>query len=513
MKIFASSPAVAIAPARPVLGRLATALAPLLLALTVFSGCGSDDPGVAKKTCSADGDCSVGQVCLLATNSCGTVPCESDGFYNCLPDQICLTLEDGSAVCSRPACVSNDECTAPAVCSGGKCVEETCTSKDDCPDGKICNLNGACVDPPAECGTDDQCPSGQVCVIRDGAANVCRPGCAADTDCEAGRYCNTADKQCQPGCRSNDECGEGETCDLAGTHQCGCEATSCPQGKVCDPTSKKCIEQTATSCADLNCDSSQGLYCDQPTLTCVQGCVPAAGTPNSCPDGEFCDQNTGSCVSNSCPGEDPNQCQGDPDFPLWNATFCACVECLGDTDCDQGAGETCNANGQCFACTTACGSAAGAQSCGGATPYCVSDCCVECVGAADCPSGQICLDGSCGNPPSCANDPTVCPTGYTCNAGVCQPPATGGTCDPQNPTSCPTGTFCDPTTGTCQGAGGGFGCGLCNADCTCDNGLSCDGFLCGGCTTQIGFPPTSNCPSGQVCLDIIGEPVCFPNPF
>ena len=229
---------------------------------------------------------------------------------------------------------------------------------------------------------------------------------------------------------------------------------------------------------------------------------------------QACNQQTGQCEQTNCPGEDPTQCSGNAQRPLWDPLRCFCAECLSDTDC-TGAGEVCTASGSCFACQTAC-DAGTPGTCAGTTPYCINDCCVECVGAADCPQGQLCLEGACGVPPNCAVDPTVCPAGTTCQNGTCSANSGGQVCDPTNPTSCPAGTFCDPTSLTCSGGiGGGFGCGLCNPDCTCDGGLSCNGFLCEGCGIEVlGIPVGGpSCPNGDSCLPLeaigLGN-ICFP---
>jgi hypothetical protein len=113
----------------------------------------------------------------------------------------------------------------------------------------------------------------------------------------------------------------------------------------------------------------------------------------------------------------------------------------------------------------------------------------------------------CGQPPSCAQDPNACPSGYTCQNGTCAASTNGGgACDPMDPSSCGGFGFCDPSTNTCSSIGGGS-CGLCNADCTCDNGLSCStGFFCDGCTDGLdprcpgGIPGLGGICLGGICL-------------
>ena len=356
-------------------------------------------------------------------------------------------------------------------------------SNDDCNDGEICTLAGECTEPDGTCQTDRDCLTGNVC-----KEDVCVPGCGTDEECEDGFYCDVDAKTCAEGCRDSTECLTGEVC-TAGA--CACNETSCPEGKVCLADTGHC--GAPTSCDQIDCGTQS---CDPTTLTCIDGC-----TADSCAESEVCNTQTGLCEINNCIGEDPNQCAGNAQRPVWDPVKCFCAECLSDSDCDSGAGETCNSGGACVPpCQTVCDPGT-SGTCGGTTPYCISECCVECVGAADCAAGQLCLDGTCGDAPNCTVDPTVCPAGYTCNNGTCEPPGNPA-CDPSDPTSCPQGTFCDG--GTCQSVGGGFGCGFCNPDCTCDNGLTCDGFLCTGCV-----PFAGQCPDGQNCIP--GEIFGFSN--
>jgi Cys-rich repeat protein len=466
-------------------------------------GCGEDNVGNTPTACSFDNECKLGEVCLLAKKECGQVPCVgADGVANCLDGQICYVTPGGDSFCSRPECSSSAECDAPAVCSAGKCIEEACSSREDCSDGKICNLAGACVDPPATCANDQECPSGSVCF----ADGVCGSGCAMDADCEAGKYCDTGARLCATGCRDSVECGEGLVC--GANRVCSCNATSCGAGKVCDMATGTCMIQNITSCDEVTCQP--GTFCDPVDFMCKPGCTDQPGQPTSCQAGEVCNMATGQCVGSTCGGRDGSECT-DPTRPKWNNVNCFCAECTTDTECP--AGESCNANGTCQACAPCdpatpgiCGAGANANA-----PYCIAGCCVQCIGNADCPAGNICLDGVCGQPPSCAQDPTSCPSGTTCQNGVCQAQqGGGGACDPMDPTSCGGLGFCDPSTNTCTDIGGGLGCGLCNADCTCDGGLTCEqGFFCGGCTAPVdprcpgGIPGIGGLCLGGLCIPLM----------
>jgi Cys-rich repeat protein len=468
-----------------------------------LAGCGEEEVANKPTACSFDTDCKVGEVCLLARKECGSVPCVGDdGVANCLDGQICLVLGDGRSVCSRPECVSSSDCDAPSVCSAGKCVMETCSTKDDCPAGKICNLAGACVEPSGSCSSDAECPSGQVCF----ADGQCGEGCSMDTDCEAGKYCDTGARLCATGCRNSMECGEGLVC--GANRACACNATSCPAGKVCDMMTGSCVIRSITSCDEVTCQP--GMFCDPVDFQCKPGCTDRPGQPNSCQAGEVCNLATGQCVGNACGGRDGSECVG-TSRPRWNTQNCFCAECLSDSDCPGG--KSCNANGTCQACAPCdpatpgvCGVGANANA-----PYCIAGCCVQCIGNADCPAGKICLDGVCGQPPSCAQDPNACPQGYTCQNGQCQPPSSGGgACNIADPSSCPIGQTCTPTdqsgNGTCEALGGGF-CGLCNADCTCNGGLTCNGFVCEGCNPNAFIDP--RCPPGILPIGICFQGICL----
>ena len=458
---------------------LKTLLGAGVLAISL-SACGADsEVGNGVVPCSSDAECGFGSVCL-AKGECGTAPCDF-----CSAGQVCVTLESGEQTCSVPECDSSADCEGEEQCIAGLCTESTCSTKDDCPAGKICNqLTSACVDPPEACASDAQCPGGEVCITDMG---VCVIGCPDDASCGAGQICDQSTRVCITGCRSDENCPEGQTCGA----------------------DNKCVAGQPTTCADVSCDATQ--RCNPNTLQCDDVCTSDAGQPNSCPAGQVCNGATGACEQDGCPGQDPNQCDGNAVSPYWSTTLCACVECLDSTQC--GGGEQCNSNGQCTgACTVACDpSVAGTCGTGDAAslPYCIANCCVECISAADCAGNDICLDGFCGAQPDCSADPNACPAGLTCQGGQCVPAGGngGGSCDPNDPTSCPTGQFCQPDMnggGTCGGLGGGAGCGLCNDDCTCDGGLTCNGFLCEGCSGPFCDPsnPLAGVCLGGICLPL-----------
>ena len=367
------------------------------------------------------------------------------------------------------------------ACAGddtGQTDSMSCNVLDDCPLGTVCSESGTCVESPCEF-----CEPDWICMrTPDNPEGTCSaPECYVNADCPDGQSC--IENQCggpfnasQP----QDEC--------TGNHDCD-------DGFICSPGGS-CIE------------SSSGN----------DECTPGAG---DCPTGETCDD--GQCVPETGGECELTQADCADPTPFFDDDGCACVECLFATDCDSGKscqGGVCIDDGtgngndgpdpnECVPCQP---DQPGV--CGGATPYCVENCCVECIGSGDCTGSDACIEGFCSDPGACSSA-SDCPSGFECNNGQCQAPGAGGSCDPQDLDSCPDGQFCDPDSSTCQNLGGGdmgLGCGLCNDDCTCDNGMSCDGFFCQGCTILAG-----DCASGQFCfpgelLDL-GENFCFPNIF
>lgn len=64
----------------------------------------------------------------------------------------------------QPECNSNDDCTAPNVCSSGKCVPMTgeCQVTEDCLQGQVCQ-NNRCVNQDGTCDSSTHCRLGSMC--------------------------------------------------------------------------------------------------------------------------------------------------------------------------------------------------------------------------------------------------------------------------------------------------------------------------------------------------------------
>jgi hypothetical protein len=222
-------------------------------------------------------------------------------------DQICPGVEcpdTGGAKCS-----TNDLPGALGTCIG------FCSSNDDCPAAlPICNLtNGICI---SGC-SKDSCPAGQVCHV-DG---FCAPPCAANEDCTGndrygeGTYCNIAVQpppryykdyrdanSCAPlGCERPVDCAAAElVCDRTlAVPECvdGCFDTSdCRPGNVC-----KRGDQSQTYTRE-QCRALENIP-DGNTAEigacCYPGCLDRV---LQCGIGEFC------CGAPGSPYEDPSTC-------------------------------------------------------------------------------------------------------------------------------------------------------------------------------------------------------------
>jgi Cys-rich repeat protein len=169
-----------------------------------------------------------------------------------------------------------------------------------------------------------------------------------------------------------------------------------------------------------------------------------------CGGGKICDTINGLCVAKLAECNTDQRCGPacDDCSKTDGRPFCldgqVCVACRADTDCK--AGSYC-ISGECAACATDrhCGPHCG--SCGGDTPFCLSDgsaahaACVRCRADADC------VGGTCDKTAhTCsANCPSMsCGGGFFCDGARCV------ACYAD--THCPCGGSCDLPSGTCTAA-------------------------------------------------------------
>ena len=391
------------------------------------------------------------------------------------------------------SCEADSDCATYTVCVEGTCREKSCTGLLDCAPGQLClpkpdSDETVCTAP--ECSDEVPCPFGGTC-----NNGICEGGtggnpCEDASACTEGQICN-ASGLCEPDPNS-----------LAGI------CTECASNDDC--TSGVCVQvgnqQACLSACESSAECSSGFQCYE--NACVPGAFNCTGClVDGCPEaGTHCNANTGACVAtkNSC-----DACQFDGDcgagLRCYN-NFCV-PEC-GDAQCpingtctDIGEGvRACawNSSGPCCL-GEGCATAGPCDACGGSTPFCKDDAiCVECLDDTNCS----------GNTPKCENNQCI-PDNAECSG---QTPyynvAKDECCECLDSTHC-SGNACDPTTCSCQTAGGAecdscvapypgcaefqgqFVCVQCSEDIHC-NGNTCnlETYTCEG-----GGPPpaTGNC--------------------
>ncbi len=400
--------------------------------------------------CKTSSDCREGEVCggaavssssgaLLGTCVPPPMACTPalDGFCNwdsgvagpmCLSDYQCAARQVGMDFCELDSGVC-DQCRHDSDCSaiglGAKrglsyCAQHVCQlgcqSDQDCvgnPDGPHCGLAdggslGMCL-----CLAASDCPAGGACRMPTGKTSArCGQGCAADTDCASGFFCDfygTCASRCDPGhncqapdlvcdrdnvvglnglgnagamagavwcypCLDPNQCGEGLGCGAFTGFACGpCGSdTDCRAGEICGlldsrchascdagtcPAGQACDEDICYQCVSAS-DCAGGQGCNSSTHSCGTCFGPTARDARSdCPPGAICSDYW-------LPFTAPGVCLQDCDwFPCPAGETCEvfpsitpdhkyCFGCTQDSDCaDAGAGAWCDTSvGLTFTC-------------------------------------------------------------------------------------------------------------------------------------------------------------------
>ncbi len=439
-----------------------------------YSGCRSDD------ACQGDNACLPGDQCGCAgfEDCAGGEACfQGRCAPSCLEDNDCapgLICHPGQQVCVPP-CAQNADCEVPGqnlVCDQlqGLCIEAPCAGDEDCAPGEYCDSDAALCEVGCRVG---DCPQGERCDVD---VRVCVAGCRDDLDCAPGFYCD-GQGDCVEGCRNDDECAPGLQClDLDGRFQCA-----------------------APPCADDNeCGGDQfcGPDPNSPRDVCLDGC---RVEPDNCPEGQICDPMARQCVQELCQGD---QDCGPDQFCDLDTGLCVGVDCVNDLDCP--AQQFCDTDQFPPACVDGCrlGECPQGQACSPLNRVCVE---VGCLDDGDCDNGEFCavdpqtLETSC--QAGCQVDPDSCPGDQICNVllRVCQAficpdddacgpgrICTDQVCDAgcRDDADCPDNRSCDQQTNTCG----------CNDNNDCAPGLICDGGQCA--QPCAGF---IDCQFGDIC--------------
>lgn len=384
----------------------------LVLLFSPLNGCSSSAP-IAR--CVDSSDCEAGNICLNAY-------CIADTGYDC--------------PAGRTYCSGDSECESGACYSG--CCSPRCASRLDCEDGEFCREGVCQPQSPGYCVDDRQCV-GKLGLPR------CHPlweecvACLADSDCGAGRACDSeyqcvedlglclVDEDCPSTeaprclakeqrcvfCLDNFDCELHERCDESVCVEApmGCDAdqdcAEVPGRGFCEPQQKLC----GACVADEHC--GQGQRCNLHTLECDS--LPGCGSHAECAgdlEGEWCRMSDRRCVSclesghcaegqvclsdQSCASD--GKCRGDVDCKggrEGEKAFCrerdgSCVECREHGHCGEGA--KCN-EGRCVA-ESGCSDD---SECGSEAPFCRVELgvCVECRQPSHCDVFERCVANEC----------------------------------------------------------------------------------------------------------------------
>jgi Cys-rich repeat protein len=399
----------------------------------------------------------------------------------------------GPPVC--PALICGIYCPT-GLASGSGCPEcacaTGCANDLDCPAGTICEpTSGVCRRPENEClATCQDQPYQPVCgldevsyanpcelacagALQDHAGPCLPPACSADSDCAAGMRC--AAGVCQVAACDCSRAGYDPVCGRDGlTYPNDCERQCAQVGLQHQGPCDQCIPESCGDGLDNDCDGLVDEDCsgsclvdsDCPaSLLCMAGSC-SAGLPCAsqadCPADQQCDAGLcrpePNCIAEVCDGQD-NDCDGqvDEDFDL-------------QTDPDH-----------CGQCGTQC---AQDEAC------LAGDCTlvVSCNSDADCPAGQVCVNGVCA-PDVCEED--IDGDGYpTIDCG-------GPDCDDADASVHPDATeLCDGLDNNCDGQIDENCPPVCASDADCAAGQVCISGLC-----WLGCLADSDCQASEICFN------------
>jgi hypothetical protein len=373
-------------------------------------------------------------------------------------------------------------------------------------------LLAGCTEPLPNVGNNNgalTCHADADCALPQ-ATSACTSGLCAIATC-AGGYAD-CDKLADNGCEAhlvNDDnncgacgqvCAQGLTCQMGTCGGCRSGA-DCAMGQVC--LNGACARATCTDGikdgneTDVDCG---GVDC----VPCATG--KACLVNSDCIQGESCQ--AGICMVNGGGGCPCNLQHAKPSCPNG---VCAIASCdAGHADCNLNTNDGCEViltsdSLNCGACGTVCPTGATCQNGVCQKPGCRS--------SADCAVGQACVNGVC-QTASCSDGiKDGQETDVDCGGVACAPCATGKRCLANS--DCIQGEVCQA--GVCAVNGGG--CGACNppnATGQCANGAcvivicnpgfaDCDLLITNGCEVNVGADPLNCgacgvvCPTGKAC--------------
>lgn len=314
--------------------------------------------------CEEEGDCCAGlcednfcQGCLGLGSDCESASqcCQAGGETLCRD-----TTGFGEPNCCHPkggTCSSNEDCCDGRACSSsGRCCEGEnflCDSNNDCCNGLECR-GGVCRSNICRVA-GEACPQGTTCCTGNGT-------CTGGTCChQLGQACVESPRAGNPCCGNEVECGgrDGATCcisDFSGVFGGGTQCTSddqCCSGH-CNDTRNVCCRPQGAACTELGpfnfeCCIYEGLTCSADrTGTCIPCRKPGescsgSGSGSTCCVGASCEN--GVCQLFAC-GDNADPCQD-------SSTCCPGHFCTAGGAClrsCQALGESCGALSSIFPC-------------------------------------------------------------------------------------------------------------------------------------------------------------------
>jgi hypothetical protein len=351
--------------------------------------CGVD--GTCRDRCVSSADCVAGDTCVQ-----GTCVYESE-----LNEDGLLTDPDDKTEAGAP-CSYTSECVTPLVCLAQVC-REACKETVDCPDGKVCVLEGSgyhtCQSPtspeePLTCGNEE------------------RDGDETDVDCGG---------SCLP-------CGPGSPCE----GPADCTSTLCDAGLCATPACDDGVKngtETGEDCGGVCAPCPPSASCEQPndctTGLCVRGICYEEGCGNELVDGDETDVDCGG----TCPGcETGATCYESGDCADFVCDDFACVQ----GDCADGLKNNDEKAVDCGGpCAVGCGLGAPCDD--------LTDCLSESCAAVS----QVCIAPSCNDSQQNGSE-----TGVDCG-GSCGPCGLGEGCDNDGDCLAPS-AGCHPITLVCS---------------------------------------------------------------
>ncbi len=287
-----------------------------------------------------DGQCKGSAIAVPPAETCKEYACESD-------KGIIEKFKDGTSCDDQDTCTSNDLCSQ-GVCAGTPIPQ--CRVNQDC----AANVPGSTASP----NCNGECPA-ELCeatpVYGDpnnpqGIAYTCykcRPGCADDSECDDGQFCNGPEKCVGGECVPGEEPCHGEVCDESGDRCVSCQSEGLEDGG-CPGTCREYMEvcSPVDPVAGLKCHN---CYPKNPASNCKKQGL----NDGVCPG--VCDPDFEACKDSSVDGESCHSCSYKTSGPNCAAELgtdwsTSCPSDCPEQNCEMRMISGLNGTGTCWRC-------------------------------------------------------------------------------------------------------------------------------------------------------------------